>query len=148
MPEVRSAHTYLILTALGNLARANYLLKLGSGGRIKHFFDTNINAIGGDYTLPREQVERMCTEATYGSVPWRLYFDPHWTQLQFQLADREVECASLRLQMVLMLTSSEGEQGRVRGYLARLATQVKIYTALRQNIVDAEREVNGVDGVD
>ncbi|KAK3627098.1 hypothetical protein LTR56_019422 [Elasticomyces elasticus] len=130
MAQVRSANTHLILTALGNLARANYLLKLGSQGRIRHFFDDDISTMAGDYALPRAQVERLCTEATYGLIPFRLYSDPHWTRLQFQLVDREVESALLRLQMLLMLTSPEGEQGRVRGYLARLGTQVRVYTAL------------------
>ncbi|KAK5715212.1 hypothetical protein LTR17_016892 [Elasticomyces elasticus] len=107
MPEVRRAHTHLIHTALSNLAHANYLLKLGSQGIIRRFFDDTLNTIATDYGIPRAEVSVACGRA----VP-------------------------------------EEERGRLRGYLVRLSDQVREYTALRQDIVDGETEVNGVDDVD
>ncbi|KAK4889227.1 hypothetical protein LTR27_011985 [Elasticomyces elasticus] len=102
MPEVRRAHTHLILTALNNRARANYLLKLGSQGIIRRFFDDTLHTISTEYGIPRTDI----------------------------------------------VIAPEEERGRLRGYLIRLGEQVREYTALRQNIVDAEREMNGVDDVD
>ncbi|KAK5731273.1 hypothetical protein LTR15_001212 [Elasticomyces elasticus] len=95
------------------------------------FFEPAIRAIATDQGLSPQQLAELRAQATQWLPPLRID-EVQW--LQFQLAERDADCARLELLVGVLQATKKKERDRLKGYLEMIGERVEVVDALKLEV--------------